>query len=212
MANENPLKSFAGLVKIPGDFLNKLQLRALAIPANLASLDPDPHTTAEPAEVSGGTPLVTTITNGPGGVNRYGITAEIQAGKVLALDDSEDMRDRFLEMSFNVFDDVDYLPGGATAHSFRTGALVPAPTVHGRLLQTLKGSQNAAAAANPGVGDPPVFGGTGDDFIVPLIDSSSDLLLYVERYSPYRLCVYNAGAGSYWLTAWWRTTSKLGKY
>lgn len=200
------------------ELANAMQARSLLTPSNptaisTATVDTSPVTKAE--ELGGdGLPI------GPGAILRYGLTSVtgITSNKILVLDDTPDLdwRDRFLRIDYQVFDNVNYLAGGSDDDRFELQNVVPRPTVNGKLLYTGNGILNAGGSANPseggGSGLPDTTTG-GGKFAKFLIDAVSDLILYVERNSPNRLCVYNQHATTtYWL-AWTLVSisAELGK-
>jgi hypothetical protein len=227
MALNDKLITFAALDPIPADLLNKLQERSLPAPANpgVPGLDETPHASAAATVVTSGSPPATTITLGPGGMSRYGFSkgsgGGIPAGGILVLDHSVSWADRFLTIRYRIFaaGDSGLLPGGASDGQFARGGYDPATQlntkVNGQLLYTSAGSDNGAGA-NPTAGNPPSPGpgtaGAGD-FVAYLFDEavSTDLMLYVEKLTPWRLCVYNAGASAYHIAFWAEASAILGK-
>jgi hypothetical protein len=154
---------------------------------------------------------------GPGSLRRNGFTdtTGIAGGKILVLDDSADWRDRLLVIHYQVKDTVNEIPGGSSDDRFEIENTVSRANVNGKLLYTGNGITADVGSANPveggGAGVPETSTGAGN-FSKNLITASTDLQLYVERNTPYRLCVYNTTAATtYWLAFQLQGSTKQGK-
>lgn len=193
---QDKITTFAALSQVPSDTLNKIQQRSIATPSwpTVGS----PQLDAFPVDLVNA--------SGPEQYIRYGITASTLAfqNDVLVLDDSIDWMDRLIVFTYQFFpvgitpDGADGLPGGARDDLFNQQATVSKNAlIDGKLCYTAAGAVTAGAV-NPTAGNPPVIAGAAGCF-AQYLDSSNDLILYVERLTPFRLCIYNESGDDYFL-------------